>query len=50
MNINISTTQWGDAEKSTSRYDAKSPISVGRYLIMALMTLALASLMVLQAL
>jgi hypothetical protein len=50
MNINISTTQWGDTEKSVAHYDAKSPTTISRYLIMALMTLTIAGLMVLQAL
>jgi hypothetical protein len=35
MNINISTTQWGDAKRSATRNSAKSSISISRNLIMA---------------
>lgn len=34
MNINISTTQWGDAKRSATRNGAKSPNSISRNPIM----------------
>jgi len=34
MNINISTTQWGDAERSATRNGMKSPNSISRNPIM----------------
>ncbi|HEY43814.1 MAG TPA: hypothetical protein G4O11_07515 [Anaerolineae bacterium] len=50
MNISISTTQWGDVRRVTSRERASRRTSViSRNLIMALMTVTLASLMVIQA-
>lgn len=50
MNISISTTQWGDAKQVTSRDSASRRTSViSRNLIMALSTVTLAGLMVIQA-
>lgn len=50
MNISISTTQWGDTRQVTSRDSASRRSSViSRNLIMALSTVTLAGLMVIQA-
>lgn len=50
MNISISTTQWGDARQVASRDSAGRRSSViSRNLIMALSTVTLAGLMVIQA-
>jgi hypothetical protein len=50
MNISISTTQWGDNRQEASRDSAGRRSSViSRNLIMALSTVTLAGLMVIQA-
>ena len=50
MNISISTTQWGDAKQVASRDSSNRRSSViSRNLIMALSTVTLAGLMVIQA-
>jgi hypothetical protein len=50
MNISISTTQWGDSKQVTSQDSANRRSSVIiRNLIMALSTVTLAGLMVIQA-
>lgn len=50
MNISISTTQWGDARQVASRDSSNRRSSViSRNLIMALSTVTLAGLMVIQA-
>jgi hypothetical protein len=50
MNICISTTQWGDVKKATSRDRvSRQNSTISRNLIMALMTVTLASMMVIQA-
>ena len=50
MNISISTTQWGDARQEANRDSAGRRSGViSRNLIMALSTVTLAGLMVIQA-
>ncbi len=50
MNISMSTTQWGDARQVVSRDSSNRRSSViSRNLIMALSTVTLAGLMVIQA-
>lgn len=50
MNISISTTQWGDARQEANRDSAGRRSSViSRNLIMALSTVTLAGLMIIQA-
>ncbi|HEY46969.1 MAG: hypothetical protein AMJ88_02895 [Anaerolineae bacterium SM23_ 63] len=50
MNISISTTQWGDARQVASRDSSNRRSGViSRNLIMALSTVTLAGLMVIQA-
>jgi hypothetical protein len=50
LNISISTTQWGDVKQVTSRDSASHrPSVIKRNFIMALTTVTLAGLMVIQA-